>query len=63
MRFTANVFDDDAVTAGGVVTAVDERDDGGHLATCDVWLDRGDGTRAVEGRAVVAFANRRGGPP
>jgi acyl dehydratase len=63
VRFTANVFDDDAVTAAGVVTAVDERDDGGHLATCDVWLDRGDGTRAVEGRAVVAFANRRGGPP
>ena len=63
VRFTANVFDDDAVTAGGVVTAVDESHDTSTLATCDVWLDRGDGTRAVEGRAVVAFENRPGGPP
>ena len=30
VRFTANVFDDDAVTAGGVVTAVDESDDARH---------------------------------
>jgi acyl dehydratase len=54
VRFTANVFDGDEVVAGGVVTGVD---DAGAviLATCDVWLDRADGTRAVDGRAVVAF--------
>ena len=54
VRFTANVFDGDEVVAGGVVTAVAARRRR-HLATCDVWLDRADGTRAVEGRAVVAF--------
>ena len=53
VRFTANVFDGDEVVAGGTVTAVDEA--GGEvLATCDVWLDRAGGERAVEGRAVVA---------
>jgi hypothetical protein len=58
VRFTANVFDGDAVVAGGVVTGVDEQD-GTTLASCDVWLDRGDGTRAVEGRAVVAIDRGR----
>jgi acyl dehydratase len=53
VRFSANVFDGDTVVAGGVVTAVDERN-GERLATCDVWLDRGDGTRAVEGTAVLS---------
>jgi acyl dehydratase len=52
VRFTANVFDGDEVVAGGVVSGIDHRD-GGTFATCDVWLDRGDGTRAVAGRAVV----------
>jgi acyl dehydratase len=52
VRFTANVFDGDAVVAGGEVTAVEERD-GSTLATCTVWLDTGDGRRAVEGEAVV----------
>ena len=59
VRFTANVFDGDSVVAGGVVTGVDEQD-GTTLASCDVWLDRGDGTRAVEGRAVVAIDGARG---
>jgi acyl dehydratase len=56
VRFTSNVFDDDAVTASGIVTAVDTVDGprGAEVrVTCDVWLDRGDGTRAVEGTAVV----------
>ena len=53
VRFTSNVFDDDEVVAGGIVTHVAA--DGEVLATCDVWLDRGDGTRAVEGVAVVAL--------
>ncbi len=53
IRFTANVFDGDSVVAGGTVTAVREQD-GETLADCAIWLDRGDGTRAVAGTAVVA---------
>ena len=54
VRFTSNVFGDDVVTAGGVVTAVRE-EDGERLADCDVWLDRQDGTRAIAGTATVAL--------
>ena len=54
VRFTANVFDGDSVVAGGAVTAVRERD-GERLADCEVWLDRGDGTRAVAGTATVVL--------
>lgn len=54
VRFTSNVFDGDEVVAGGTVTHVESVGDD-LLATCDVWLDRGDGTRAVEGVAVVAL--------
>jgi acyl dehydratase len=69
VRFTANVFDGDEVVAGGVVTAVEPGSDAGDtgdtgdttLATCDVWLDRSDGTRAVVGQAVVAFTSGREG--
>jgi acyl dehydratase len=53
VRFTSNVFDADTVVAAGVVTAL-EPGDGCTLVHCDVWLDRGDGTRAVEGNAAVA---------
>jgi len=53
VRFTANVFDGDAVVAGGVVTAVRE-EAGERLAECEVWLDRADGTRTVAGTAIVA---------
>ncbi len=48
VRFGSNVFEDDEVTAGGTVTEVRE----GEL-TCEVWLQRQDGTKAVEGVAVV----------
>ncbi len=52
VRFQANVFAGDRVVAGGVVTGV--RDEGGvPVADCEVWLDRGDGTRALAGTAVV----------
>lgn len=54
IRFTANVFDGDAVVAGGVVEGIDE-DAGERRATCEIWLDRDDGTRTVAGRAVVAL--------
>jgi acyl dehydratase len=54
IRFTANVFEGDTVIAGGVVTAV--REEGGErLADCDVWLEKADGTRTVEGTAAVAL--------
>jgi acyl dehydratase len=51
-RFESNVFSGDRVTAGGVVTAIRDQD-GERLIDCDVWLDRGDGTRAVAGAATV----------
>jgi acyl dehydratase len=54
VRFSSNVFDGDIVVAGGVVTGL--RDEGGErLADCEVWLDRGDGTRALGGSATVAL--------
>ena len=54
VRFTSNVFDADTVAAGGVVTGI-RVVDGERLADCDVWLDRGDGTRAIAGTATVAL--------
>jgi acyl dehydratase len=54
VRFTSNVFDGDMVVAAGVVTAV-RKTDGERLADCEVWLDRGDGTRAISGSATVAL--------
>jgi acyl dehydratase len=54
-RFTSNVFSEDRVVAGGTVTAVREHG-GERLADCEVWLDRGDGTRAVSATATVALA-------
>ena len=54
VRFNSNVFDGDMVLAGGVVTAT-RVEQGEHLADCDVWLDRGDGTRALSGSATVAL--------
>lgn len=53
-RFTSNVFDGEKVVATGVVTAVRE-DDGVRLVNCDVWLDRENGGRAVEGHATVVL--------
>jgi acyl dehydratase len=54
-RFSANVFAGDDVEVGGVITAVHEHD-GRQLVDCDVWADRGDGVRAVSGRATVALS-------
>ncbi|MCP3976710.1 MAG: hypothetical protein GY720_19670 [bacterium] len=48
VRFGANVFEDDMVTAGGVVTEAGDAD-----VTCDIWLDKPDDTRALQGTAVV----------
>lgn len=54
VRFTAPVHDGDTVTAGGTVTAV-RAANGDRLADCDVWLVRGDRTRALEGTATVTL--------
>jgi acyl dehydratase len=57
-RFTSNVFAGELVVAGGVVTAVN--DDGDErLVDCEVWLDRGDGTRAVAATATVTVGADR----
>ena len=52
VRFEANVFAGDEVTASGEVTAVEETPDG-QLAHCDVRLSRNDGTRLISGTAEV----------
>ena len=54
LRFMANVFDGDRVTAGGRVTGI--RDIAGErLADCDVWLDVDGAGRALAGTATVAL--------
>lgn len=52
VRFEANVFAGDRVTASGEVTAVEDTADG-PLAHCDVRLTREDGTRLLTGTAEV----------
>jgi acyl dehydratase len=52
VRYVANVFAGDTVTARGSVRSV--REDGGQRwAECDVWLERGDGAVCVTGTATV----------
>ena len=58
VKFTTPVFNDDAVTAGGVVTAIEEVD-GERRATCEIHLDR-DGEHVVVGTAVVALSDKAG---
>jgi 3-hydroxybutyryl-CoA dehydratase len=55
VRLLANVFAGDTVVAGGVVESV-EGQPGDQRLHCRVWLDVEDGSRAVEGRAVIHFA-------
>ena len=52
--FPQPVFDGDAVGAGGRVTSL-AREGDETIATCEVWLDRGDGTRSVTATAWVAI--------
>lgn len=51
-RFLGNVLAGDDVAAAGVVTGVTSEGDR-LLASCDVWLDRADGVRLLQGTAVV----------
>jgi acyl dehydratase len=53
-EFPLPVFDGDGVTAGGIVTHVEQKR-GEDIAICDVWLDRDDGDRTVSARAWVAI--------
>jgi len=54
VRFLGNVFGGDRLTARGTVTGV--RDEGGErLADLDVWLERAEDDRVLDGTAVVAL--------
>lgn len=53
-RFTANVLEGDNLVAGGIVTAID-----GDVASCDIWLDRSTGERAISGTAQMTLEGRR----
>jgi acyl dehydratase len=53
VRFLGNVFGGDTVTARGVVTGVRE-EDGLRLADLDVWLERAEDDRVLDGTATVA---------
>lgn len=52
-RFRDNVRAGDAVIAGGTVLEVMGSGDSRRVL-CDVWVDRGDGTRVIDGTAIVA---------
>jgi acyl dehydratase len=54
VRFLGNVFGGDRLTARGTVTGVRE-EDGERLADLDVWLERADDDRVLDGTAVVAL--------
>jgi hypothetical protein len=58
VRFPGVVREGDRVRAGGVVLNLSRRDRT-LLAECKVWLDLEDGSRAVEGVAVVALPDVR----
>ncbi|WP_342661546.1 hypothetical protein Rruber_05344 (plasmid) [Rhodococcus ruber] len=51
-RFRDNVRAGDTVTAGGVILEVTGRG-ATRRALCEVWADRGDGRRVIDGTAIV----------
>lgn len=56
VRFQGNVLADDVVVAGGLVKAVRKTDEvPEQVAECEVWLDRSDGTRLLQGEALVGL--------
>ena len=54
VRFLGNVHAGDRVSAEGVVTGVREQD-GERLADLEVWLERGEDERVLDGTATVAL--------
>lgn len=62
VRFRGNVFAGDQLAASGRVTGIDE-EAGRRRATCEVWLDRDDGSRVVSGTATVWLPERDRGSP
>jgi acyl dehydratase len=54
LRFLGNVYADDRVAAGGLVTAVEE-EDGARSVEVEVWLDRDGGDRVAAGTATVVL--------
>jgi acyl dehydratase len=54
VRFLGNVFAADRITARGTVTGVRE-EGGARLADLDVWLERAEDDRVLDGTAVVAL--------
>jgi acyl dehydratase len=54
VRFLGNVFAGDRITARGVVTGLRE-ENGTRLAELDVWLERSEDDRVLDGSAVVAL--------
>jgi len=60
VRFLDNVRAGDVVVAGGLVKDVRDSDKGPEqLAECEVWLDRSDGARLLQGEAVVGISGIR----
>lgn len=57
VRFLSNVFERDRVEAASEVLRV-ERVGDEERATCAVWLDAGEGRRAVEGMATLVWVIR-----
>ena len=55
VRFLGNVFGGDRLVARGRVTSVSE-EAGEQLAEIDVWLERAEGERVLEGTATVSVA-------
>jgi len=51
VRFPDRVLDGERIVARGRVTAVE-----GDLVTCEVWLEKDDGSRPVIGEAVVTVS-------
>lgn len=61
IRFPGPVFDEDRVTAEGVVRAI-STEGGRQVAECEVWLAREGGGRALEGQALVDVSERPESP-
>ena len=54
VRFLANVFGNDQVSARATVTRVSGAEDGSQLLELDVWLEAGGRGRALAGTATLA---------